>query len=224
MRDRRGRRAARAQLRARHRHDGHSASRTRRLKRHPGNSARAPGVVAEEVRNLAQRSAQAARETAGKIEDSIQKSQLGVEISTKVAASLGEIVQKAREMDELVSGIATASTEQNKGVGQINTAVRQMDHTTQQNAAAAEECASVAEELNGQAIALKKSVQELLELVGGHGSTTTRTPAQRDESDEMNDGGEAEAAANRHPSTPRSTNAAGSPRNRNVAFTGKHCR
>ncbi len=124
-------------------------------------------VVAEEVRSLAHRSAQAARETAGKIEDSIQKSQHGVAISAKVAASLDEIVQKARQIDELVAEIATASAEQNTGLGQINSAVRQMDKATQQNAAAAEESAAVAEELNRQAAALQESVQELLQLAGG---------------------------------------------------------
>jgi hypothetical protein len=124
-------------------------------------------VVAEEVRNLAQRAAQAARETAGKIEGSVAKSQHGVEISAKVAASLGEIVAKAREVDTLVAEIAQASNEQSLGIGQVNTAVSQMDKVTQTNAAAAEESASAAEELNAQAAMLTGAVKDLLALVGG---------------------------------------------------------
>ncbi|HYD83975.1 MAG TPA: methyl-accepting chemotaxis protein, partial [Opitutus sp.] len=90
-------------------------------------------VVAEEVRNLAQRSAEAAKETAARIEDSIQKSERGVAISAKVADSLGEIVTKARKVDELVAEIASASLEQSQGITQLNTAVTQMDRVTQAN-------------------------------------------------------------------------------------------
>jgi methyl-accepting chemotaxis protein len=124
-------------------------------------------VVADEVRNLAQRSAQAAKETAAKIEDSIQKSANGVQISTKVAERLQEIVTKARQVDELVAEIATASKEQSQGIGQVNTAVSQMDKVTQSNAASAEESASAAEELNAQALTLKGVVADLQRLVGG---------------------------------------------------------
>ncbi len=78
-------------------------------------------VVADEVRSLAQRSAQAARETADKIEDSINKSANGVQISAKVAASLREIVGKARQVDSIIAEIAQASSEQNGGIGQSST-------------------------------------------------------------------------------------------------------
>jgi methyl-accepting chemotaxis protein len=124
-------------------------------------------VVAEEVRALAQRSAQAARETAEKIEDSICKSQQGVTISTKVAASLQEILHKARTLDDLVAEIASSSREQSQGIGQINSALTQMDRVTQGSAATAEESASAAEELSGQAITLKDAVTQLLTLVSG---------------------------------------------------------
>jgi methyl-accepting chemotaxis protein len=124
-------------------------------------------VVADEVRNLAQRSAQAAKETAEKIEDSIRKSNQGVQISAKVAQSLGEIVEKARKVDELVGEIASASREQSQGILQVNTAVTQMDKVTQSNAANAEESASASEELNAQAATLKEAVEELVQLVGG---------------------------------------------------------
>lgn len=123
-------------------------------------------VVADEVRNLAQRSAQAAKETAGKIEGAIGKTAQGVQISGKVAEALSDIVNKARQVDELVSQVASASREQSQGINQINTAVGQMDKVTQSNAASAEESAAAAEELNAQSHAMKESVNELLKLVG----------------------------------------------------------
>jgi methyl-accepting chemotaxis protein len=125
-------------------------------------------VVADEVRNLAQRCAQAAKETAVKIEDSVQKSGNGVQISAKVAKSLEDIVSKARQIDEMAAEVATASKEQNQGIEQVNVAVSQMDKVTQSNAASAEESASAAEELNAQAGTLKEAVAELLVLVGGN--------------------------------------------------------
>jgi methyl-accepting chemotaxis protein len=124
-------------------------------------------VVAEEVRALAQRSAQAAKETAEKIEDAIQKSQHGVEISGKVATSLQEIVAKARQVDSLVAEISQASQEQSQGIGQVLTAVTQMDKVTQSNAAMAEESASASEELTSQAKSLDDSLAELQLLIGG---------------------------------------------------------
>ena len=142
-------------------------------------------VVAEEVRNLAQRSAQAAKETAAKIEGAIAKTGQGVEISSKVAQTLNEIVTKARQVDELVAEVASASREQTQGTTQINTAVGQMDKVTQSNAANAEESAAAAEELNAQATVMKESVSELLKLVGGRenrqaiGDRTPVTPVAK---------------------------------------------
>jgi len=124
-------------------------------------------VVADEVRSLAQRSAQSAKETAGKIEEAIKKSEHGVRISGKVAESLAIIAEKARKVDALVAEIATASNEQNQGIGQINTAVGQMDKVTQSNASNAEETAAAAEELNAQALSLREAVGELTKLVDG---------------------------------------------------------
>jgi methyl-accepting chemotaxis protein len=126
-------------------------------------------VVADEVRNLAQRCAQAAKETAGKIEDAVQKSAVGADISAKVAKSLEEIVGKARQVDEMAGEVAAASQEQSQGIAQVNTAVTQMDKVTQSNAANAEESAAAAEELTAQAESLKEAVSELLRLVDGQG-------------------------------------------------------
>ena len=126
-------------------------------------------VVADEVRNLAQRCAQAAKETAGKIEDAVQKSARGADISAKVAKSLEEIVAKARQVDQLSGEVAVASQEQSQGIAQLNTAVTQMDKVTQTNAATAEESAAVAQELTAQAEALKDAVSDLMRLVDGQG-------------------------------------------------------
>ncbi|HVU18478.1 MAG TPA: methyl-accepting chemotaxis protein [Candidatus Didemnitutus sp.] len=123
-------------------------------------------VVAEEVRALAQRAAGAARETAGKIEDAIQRSDRGVAISAEVARALGQIVEKARQVDSHVGEIATASSEQNQGIGQVNSAVGQMDKVTQANASSAEETAAAAEELSAQAQVMHENVGELMKLIG----------------------------------------------------------
>ncbi|SDU25430.1 methyl-accepting chemotaxis protein [Verrucomicrobium sp. GAS474] len=137
-------------------------------------------VVAEEVRALAQRSAEAAKETSRLIEASAAQSARGVEANERVAArvaeigkksaaveqSLGEIVEKVRQVDTLVSSVAMASKEQNGGVQQITTAVQQIDRVTQANAAASEETASASEELNQQTTELRRSITMLLSLVG----------------------------------------------------------
>ncbi len=123
-------------------------------------------VVAEEVRALAQRCAQAARETTTSIEDSIQKAGHGVAISDKVATSLQQIVENARKVDELIAEIATASKEQTQGLNQIVTAVSQMDTVTQSLAAGAEESAASAQEMHGQALSLEHTISQLDALVG----------------------------------------------------------
>src|SRR5581483_11682703 len=124
-------------------------------------------VVAEEVRNLAQRSAQAAKDTTTKIQDSVTTSLNGVQISGRVGKALEEIVSKARQVDELVAQIASASAEQTQGITQVNTAVSEMDKVTQSNAASAEESSSAAEEMRAQAGTLRRAVGELLTLVDG---------------------------------------------------------
>ncbi|MFT3830762.1 MAG: methyl-accepting chemotaxis protein [Opitutaceae bacterium] len=140
-------------------------------------------VVAEEVRNLAQRAAHAARETAEKIDDSITKSARGSELSTRVAEGLQQIAEKARRMNELVSEIAVSSKEQAQGLAQVGGAVTQMDHVTQANAGSAEETASAAAEMQSQSTTMIENVHELLQLVGGavdHRFTTeTHAPAPR---------------------------------------------
>ena len=119
-------------------------------------------VVAEEVRNLAQRSAQAAKETTQKIEEAIARSEGGVQHSAAVEEALNEILTKTRQVDELVVEIANASREQSQGITEINGGVAEIDQVTQNNAASAEEGASAAEELTAQSKLLKDVVAELL--------------------------------------------------------------
>ncbi|MCX6937686.1 MAG: hypothetical protein NTU80_07265 [Verrucomicrobia bacterium] len=89
-----------------------------------------------------------------------------MELSTKVASGLQQILDKAREVDRLVAEVATASHEQSEGLTQINIAVSQMDKVTQANAAGAEETASAAEELNAQSEELRNASAQLAALVG----------------------------------------------------------
>ena len=136
-------------------------------------------IVAEEVRALAQRSAEAAKETSRLIEASAAQSARGVEANERVSLrvaeignksqaveqSLGAIVTKVREVDGLIASVAQASKEQSGGVQQIATAVHQIDKVTQNNAAASEETAGASEELNQQTVALRHSIELLLRLV-----------------------------------------------------------
>ena len=133
-----------------------------------GESGRGFSVVADEVRSLAQRSAQAASETADKIEAAITKTGQGVEMSGKVAQALNDIVGKVRQVDDLANEVASASQEQTEGINQINLAVSQVNKITQDNAASAEESAAASEELSSQAVVVKQSVADLLRLVDGH--------------------------------------------------------
>ncbi|MBN1512427.1 MAG: methyl-accepting chemotaxis protein, partial [Phycisphaerae bacterium] len=92
-------------------------------------------VVADEVRNLAQRAADAARETTSLIEESVNRSREGTQVADDVTKALGGIVADVTKVSELISNITQASQEQAQGVDQVNTAVSQMDQVTQQNAA-----------------------------------------------------------------------------------------
>ena len=132
-----------------------------------GEAGRGFAVVAEEVRNLAQRSAEASRTTTNMIDESVKNSENGVEISREVAKSLADITDATKKVNDLVSEIAAASNEQAQGIGQINTAVTQMDQVTQQNASNAEESASASEELSAQAEGMKDIVGDIIQVVRG---------------------------------------------------------
>ena len=145
-------------------------------------------VVAEEVRNLAQRSAQAAQDTAALIEDSILKSGDGSKKLGDVAKSIQAITEGAGKVRTLVDEVEASSREQAQGIEQISKAVAQMDTVTQRTAANAEESASASEELNAQSHALMAVVKRLQAMVGadsGHPATsrppvaTNRRPTGR---------------------------------------------
>ncbi len=123
-------------------------------------------VVADEVRALAQRSAAAARETAQRISESIERSQRGAALSERAAKCLQTITARSAEADETTRQIAEAMSEQDQGLAQINTAIGQIDQLTQSGAANAEQGAASAAELRGQSDALRRSVESLQRLAG----------------------------------------------------------
>jgi methyl-accepting chemotaxis protein/methyl-accepting chemotaxis protein-1 (serine sensor receptor) len=123
-------------------------------------------VVAEEVRNLAQRSAQAAKDTASLIEDSILKSTEGSRKLGEVAGSIHAITEGAGKVRTLVDEVEASCKEQAQGIEQISKAISRMDAVTQRTAANAEESASASEELNAQSQALMAVVEQLQALVG----------------------------------------------------------
>ena len=134
-------------------------------------------VVAEEVRNLAQRCAQAAKDTAGLIEESITNSADGKVKVDQVAVAIRAIADESTKVKTLVDEVNVGSEEQAKGLEQIGKAVSQMEQLTQTTAANAEESASAAEELTAQSEALREVVGGLAKMVGTGGSTGRVKPA-----------------------------------------------
>ncbi len=163
-----------------------------------GNAGLGFAVVADEVRNLAQNCAQAARETTIKIDTAVQRGEVGTRanqvmgehlntLSSKaheVELQLLDIVEHAKQVDSLVSEIATASVEQKDGITQVNKAVSDMDRITQSNAASAEESASASKQLKAQALSLKTTVEVLRTMVEGAQHTTTPSHESFEHDDE----------------------------------------
>lgn len=119
-----------------------------------GEQGRGFAVVASEVRSLAQRSANAAREIKSLIGESVAKVEAGSSLVNTAGQSMQEIVTQVRRVTDLIADISAASSEQAQGIGQVSTAVSQLDHVTQQNAALVEESAAAAESLRHQATLL----------------------------------------------------------------------
>ncbi len=115
-------------------------------------------VVASEIRNLAQRASQSAKEITGLIEESVEKTERGVNLAHELNRKLEEIGTSVKKVTDLMDEVAAAAAEQSSGTNQVNTAISQIDQTTQQNASLVEESAASAEELAAQA-------KELLNLV-----------------------------------------------------------
>jgi len=123
-----------------------------------GEQGRGFAVVASEVRNLAQRSAAAAKEIKGLIGDSVEKVEDGSKLVGEAGKTMDEIVVSVKRVADIMSEIAAASAEQSSGIDQVNQAVTQMDEVTQQNAALVEQAAAAAESLEEQAETLSETV------------------------------------------------------------------
>jgi methyl-accepting chemotaxis protein len=123
-----------------------------------GEQGRGFAVVATEVRNLAQRSASAAKEIKALIGDSVEKVEMGSQLVNQAGTTMDEIVASVKRVTDIMSGIAVATQEQNTGIEQVNQAITEMDAVTQQNAALVEEAAAAAESLQNQAVSLAELV------------------------------------------------------------------
>ena len=125
-----------------------------------GEQGRGFAVVASEVRNLAQRSAAAAKEIKGLIGSSVEKVEDGSKLVGEAGKTMEEIVASVKRVADLMADIAAASAEQSSGIDQVNQAVNQMDEVTQQNAALVEQAAAAAESLEEQAETLAQTVAQ----------------------------------------------------------------
>nr|WP_308495412.1 methyl-accepting chemotaxis protein [Duganella flavida] len=145
-----------------------------------GEQGRGFAVVATEVRNLAQRSAAAAKEIKVLIDDSVQKIQLGTNLVEQAGTTMTTLVGDVHQVTQIVGEIAVASREQSEGIDQVNQAVAQMDQVTQQNAALVEEAAAATQSLQDQASELQQTVSVFkIGDAGGHGSTVKQRLALR---------------------------------------------
>jgi len=137
-----------------------------------GEQGRGFAVVASEVRNLAQRSATAAKEIKTLIGDSVEKVDIGARLADQAGATMGEIVDSVKRVTDIMSEITAASQEQATGIEQVNQAIMQMDQVTQQNAALVEEAAAAAASLQEQAGNLVQVVG-VFKTDGAHAAVST---------------------------------------------------
>ncbi|CAB3810089.1 Methyl-accepting chemotaxis protein I [Paraburkholderia ultramafica] len=144
-----------------------------------GEQGRGFAVVAGEVRTLAQRSATAAKEIKDLIGESVTRVDAGSKLVEEAGSTINEIVQSVQRVTDIMSEIAAASEEQSTGIGQVNTAVTQMDEVTQQNAALVEQASAAAQSMAEQAKALRDAVAVF--KVDDRGASASRVMAPRSE-------------------------------------------
>jgi len=144
-----------------------------------GEQGRGFAVVAGEVRNLAHRSAAAAKDIKQLISDSVQKVEAGSELVNQAGTTMSEIVTSITRVTDIMAEISSASNEQSDGIEQVNTAITQMDQVTQQNAALVEESAAAAESLQNQAAQLSDVVSVFKIHAASTRAAVAPTPARR---------------------------------------------
>ncbi|HNT39041.1 MAG TPA: methyl-accepting chemotaxis protein, partial [Rubrivivax sp.] len=144
-----------------------------------GEQGRGFAVVAGEVRSLAQRSAEAAKEISALITASVGRVEEGSALVDRAGSTMNQVVDAIRRVTDIMGEISNASVEQSAGVAQVVTAVSEMDRTTQQNAALVEESAAAAESLRMQAMQLVDAVA-VFKLQTGQASSPARAAAGAD--------------------------------------------